>query len=251
MKSLKLSALLLLLTTLQVYGSSPKIILKLDDYKVQNKSCKGLQTLAFLKEMKVKAGFGVIASGCDATSRQVLAEYLNATNARGEKLFEVWNHGYDHIKPEFKETSFDYQRKHFLMADSLIQANLGVEAHTFGAPYNANDSNTLKVIQSVPRYKTLLFSQIKPSPSSGIRNLSNRVNLEIATGVPDSAAFVTSYLTLKNKFTDYVVLQAHPPHFTPASFEQFKKAINYLINEGCEFVLPDEYFSETKIQNRK
>lgn len=251
MKLLKYLLLSLLLITFHSYGSSPKIILKLDDYKVQNNSCKGIQVLAFLKEKKVKAGFGVIAAYCDPSSRKVLSEYLCATNDKAEKLFEVWNHGYDHIKPEFKETPFDYQKKHFLMADSIIEANLGVQAHTFGAPYNANDSNTLQVIQSVPRYKTVYFSQIKPTQTSGILNLSNRVNLEISTGVPDSAAFVTSYLVLKDKFTDYVVLQAHPPHFTAASFEQFKKVINYLIKEGCEFVLPYEYFSETKNSNRK
>lgn len=231
----------LFLLTPYAFGGGPKIILKLDDYKVRNNTCKGLQTLAFLKEKNVKAGFGVIATYCDATSAKVFGEYLNAKNNNGEKLFEVWNHGFDHIKPEFKDTSFEYQRKHFLMADSIIIANIGVEARTFGAPYNANDANTLKVISLIPRYKTIFFSQVKPDQASGLFNLGNRINLEVKTGMPDSAFFVTNYLAQKEKYSDYIVLQAHPPHFTPESFEQFKKVINFLLKEKCEFVLPDEY----------
>ena len=224
------------------FGGNPKIILKLDDYKIKNNTCKGIQVLAYLKEKKVKAAFGIIASGCDTTSKSVLSSYLNATNKRGEKIFEAWNHGFDHVKPEFKETSFEYQKKHFLMADSIIVANLGVLPHTFGAPYNSNDTNTLKVIQLIPRYKVLYFSQIKPMSASGIVNLSNRINFEVSTGVPDSVGFVANYHAAKNKFTDYIVLQAHPPYFTNSSFEQFKKQIEFLLNEGCEFVLPFEYY---------
>lgn len=234
--------LLLVIFSANTFGGNPKIILKLDDYKVQRGSCRGIEVLTYLKEKNVKASFGVIASYCDQTSKAVFNDLLNARNQRGEKLFEVWNHGYDHIKPEFKETAFEYQKQHFLKADSLICSNLGLQPTTFGAPYNANDSNTLKVLALIPRYKTLFFSQVAPPSGSGVLNLTNRVNLEIKTGVPDSAAFVTAYLASKEKLSGYIVLQAHPPHFTPDAFVQFQKVIEFLLREGCEFVLPDDYY---------
>jgi hypothetical protein len=36
-------------------------------------------------------------------------------------------------------------------------------------------------------------------------------------------------------------VQAHPPYFKPEGFEQFKKVIDFLLNDGCEFILPAEY----------
>jgi hypothetical protein len=99
----------------------------------------------------------------------------------------------------------------------------------------------MEVFKLKSEYTTLYFSNISPAVGSGLTNLSNRVNLETTTGMPDSAYFVTNLAPVRNTYTDYVVLQAHPPYFTAASFEQFKKVINYLTTQGYEFVLPYDY----------
>ena len=50
------------------------------------------------------------------------------------------------------------------------------------------------------------------------------------------------YLNWESKYSNYMVVQAHPPYFKPERLEEFKKVIEFLIREGCEFVLPYEYF---------
>lgn len=222
-------------------AAAPRVILKLDDLKISNGNSAFFPVMDYLKQKQIKAGIGVIAVSLDKSAPAALAPYLNAKNRYGEKIFEFWHHGLDHKNPEFKGTDFDYQKRHFAQADSIVKNLTGIQMHTFGAPYNAVDSNTLKVIRLFPAYKTLLYSNVKPEKPDRFINLNNRVNLETATGVPDSAYFVSNYLAAKSRFGDVIVVQAHPPYFKPEGFEQFKKVIDFLLNEGCEFVLPAEY----------
>ena len=53
---------------------------------------------------------------------------------------------------------------------------------------------------------------------------------------------------LKEKYSDYVILQAHPNNWTPEKLEEFNKIIDFLLSEGCEFVLPYEYYKISAIQ---
>jgi hypothetical protein len=54
--------------------------------------------------------------------------------------------------------------------------------------------------------------------------------------------FVANYNKLISRYPDYITLQGHPNQWTPDKLEQFKKIIDLLISEGCEFVLPIEYY---------
>jgi peptidoglycan/xylan/chitin deacetylase (PgdA/CDA1 family) len=203
--------------------------------------CDFTPTLDYLLQKQLKAGLGAVANRMDTTSKTTLNSYLNATNARGEKLFEIWNHGFDHVRPEFQETGYDYQKVHFEEADHLIKKQLGIQMQTFGAPYNACDSVTNKVISENPNYKVFLFNSLKQNPRNGITYLDHRVNMENGTGNPEFSYFIENYTKSKGKYTDYMILQGHPNKWTPEILEQFKKIIDFLILEGCEFVLPNEY----------
>lgn len=245
MKIIKRFIILILigLITCNISLAAPKIILKLDDIKVQKGICPSIPAMDLLKKKKVKAGFGVVASRFDSTAVNVLKPYLNATNAKGEKLFEIWNHGLYHVKMEFKGTDYTFQKEHFTQADQLIKNLLGIQMHSFGTPGNASDSVTNQIISEFPEYKVFMFSSVIPQSTKGLIYLNNMVNMENGTGNIDYKYLLDNYEKHKNKYTDYMILQGHPNQWTPEKLEQFKLIIEFLQKEGCEFVLPQEYYS--------
>lgn len=225
-----------------VSTAAPKIILKLDDLQASNGRCLCAATMDYLIQKQVKAGFGAVANKFDSTAMGILKPYLNASNSKGEKLFEVWHHGLDHKRPEFAGTSYAYQKAHFEQAKLLIKKYLDIQMHTFGTPFNASDSVTNQVFSEDQAYKVFMFSSVVPSANAGSLYMDNRVNMENGTGNPEYDYFVTNYNKSKNRYTDYMTIQGHPNQWTPDKLEQFKKIIDLLISEGCEFVLPYEYY---------
>lgn len=219
-----------------------KIFLKLDDFSGASNSSASTPTLDYLVSKKIKAGIGFIANRCDDTVLNVFSPYLNATNDNGEKLFEVWHHGFDHINPEFDATAYVYQKKHFDDGDQLIKDYLRVQMHSFGAPYNHVDATTNTVISENPNFKVTMFNNPAPNINTGILNLTNRVNMENGTGKPEYAYFLTNYNANKSIYKNYMVLQGHPKFWTSVQLSEFSQIINFLIAEGCEFVLPYEYY---------
>jgi lysophospholipase L1-like esterase len=223
--------------------SNLKIILKLDDFSASAGISAATPVLDYLITKQVKTAIGFIADRNDATALSVFSSYLNQTNASGDKLFEVWHHGLDHVNPEFGATTYAYQKSHFDQANQLILDGLRVQMYSFGAPYNATDATTNTVISENPIYKVTMFSDPAAAASTGILNLTNRVNMETATGVPNYAAFVSNYNANKGTYTDYMVLQGHPNAYTTtAKMDEFKQIIDFLISEGVEFVLPYDYY---------
>ena len=228
--------------------SNLKIILKLDDFSASSGSSAATPVLDYLITKQIKAAIGFIADRNDATALSVFSSYLNAKNVAGEKLFEVWHHGLEHVQfatvpitYEFQGTSYSYQKANFDGADQRIKDDLRVQMHTFGAPYNQVDATTNTVISENSNYKVTMFNS--PAPGVEIKNLSNRVNMEIATGVPDYASFVTNYNAKKGIYTDYMVMQGHPNQWTTdAKKTEFSQIIDFLISEGVEFVLPYDYY---------
>lgn len=228
-----------------------KIILKLDDFGVKDGNCAALPVLDFLVHMQLKAGLGVIANRVDGTGLSVLNKYLGATNKDGEHLFEIWHHGLDHVKPEFNGTTYAYQKEHFDGATQLIKNSLHLQMHSFGAPYNANDTTTNLVIATDSNYKVTMFNKPAAAAGAGIMNLTNRVNMESATGIVDYNYFVTNFKNCKDSFTNYMVLQGHPLKWEQMHLTQFVQIIDFLLAQGCVFVTPYEYYLAARAADAK
>ncbi|OAQ38278.1 hypothetical protein A5893_15940 [Pedobacter psychrophilus] len=228
-----------------------KIFLKLDDFDAKNGNSAATPTMDYLLSKKIKAAIGFIAIRCDESALSVYAPYLNAKNNKGEQLFEVWHHGLDHINPEFDGKNYDYQKAHFEQADKLMKDLFRLQMHSFGAPFNHNDATTNTVISENPNYKITMFNKPAADSQSGILNLENRVNMEIATGKPDYEAFVKNYNSKKGSYTDYMVLQGHPKFWKAEELNQFIKVIDFLISEGCEFDLPYNYYQSINSKTTK
>lgn len=222
--------------------SSRKIFLKLDDVVVKDNSTLGAATLDYLVEKKIKASFGLVATRNDASTLSIFGNYLNEKNENNEKLIEIWHHGYDHLNPEFDGTSYTYQKEHFDNADEVLSNLLRLQMHTFGAPFNHNDDTTNLVVSENSNYKVTFFNNPAPDSNTGILNLKNRVNIENGTGNPEYDYFVTNYNTYKDSYLDYMVLQGHPNVWDESNLNEFKKIIDFLLIEGCEFFLPYDYY---------
>lgn len=227
--------------------AQPKVIIKLDDIYVKNGAfvtatggVSGAPQPAFdtLLNRKIKAAIGVVSSRCDVSLLSKLTPYLNARNISGDKLFEVWHHGFDHLNPEFGGTSYTYQKWHFDSANTVINRYLNLQMHTFGAPFNASDAVTNTVISENTNYKVTMFNDVNPAASTGILNLTNRNYLESATGVASYNYFIDHY----TNYTDYFVLQGHPSAWSANSVLEFTRIIDTLLARGCSFVLPYEYY---------
>ncbi|SKB70990.1 Peptidoglycan/xylan/chitin deacetylase, PgdA/CDA1 family [Daejeonella lutea] len=229
-----------------------KIMLKLDDIGAIDGKFSAPAALDYLKERRIKASLGVIATRLDETSASAFRKYLEAKSSTGETLFEIWNHGYDHsnsIQPgnfqEFKGTSFDFQFKHLEAADLKMKTLLGLQMQTFGAPYNAVDHTTFDVLAKNGKYKVIFFSGSNAPNPGGIVSYNNRVNMEIATGKVDYEHFLKEYDKFAGIYTDYMVLQGHPNLWDESNMAQFRKIIDFLKSENCLFVLPLEYYTST------
>ena len=177
------------------------MILKLDDLGSKNGICTAAPVLDYLLSMKIKTAIGIIADRLDNSALKAYSKYIDANNDRGEHLFEIWHHGLTHTnnnppdgaKREFDGTGYQFQKQHFNKADSIVKNLLGVQMHTFGSPYNAVDSNTSKVIYKNANYKVMLLDGKKTNTENGILHMNNRVNMEVATGVPNFEQFVIQY----------------------------------------------------------
>ena len=234
-----------LLITFTLAAQRPVIILKLDDFYVKNYVISGQQALDTLANRNVKAGLGFIAERSDTTLAS-FKPYLQRSTKAGEPLFEIWHHGLDHKNPEFSGTGYDYQKQHFDSANQLMKQYIGVQMHSFGAPYNASDSITNRVISEARNYKVSMFNKIKPAAKDGFINLTNRINMETTTGKPDYDYFVANFQKSRSLYNDYIVLQAHPPHFKGDAIVQFAKIIDFLIAEGFSFETPYSWYLNSK-----
>lgn len=229
--------------------NSLKIILKLDDLGVLNSVLAPVAAFDFMVANNIKWASGAIAVRSDATAPGVLASYMNAVNGNGEKLMEIWHHGYDHSQNnpagtyEFKGRPYTDQKTSFENADQAIKNLLGIQMRTFGTPYNQSDAVTNTVIGENTNYKVMMFSQVK-STTNGVMYLDNRVNMENGTGLPEFSYFIDNYLAQKNNYTNYMILQGHPNYYTTGSnnLEQFKLILKFLVSEGVEFITPYEFY---------
>lgn len=218
--------------------SAPKVILKLDDLVVKNNECSCSTTMDILRKNNVKASFGIIVDRCDSTIYSGLLPYLNSIDNKGKTIFEFWHHGYDHKRPEFGGNPYEYQKRHFIMADSIVKNNVKLQMQTFGSPFNHVDESTAKVIKENEHYKYVFLAKTELFKGSGITVLNNLIKIETGTGVINFKYFKENYIKEKASEKSYIVLQGHPNQWGKERIQELIKIIEFLKEEGCEFVLP-------------
>ena len=147
---------------------------------------------------------------------------LNGIDVNGEKFHEFW------------KTSYADQKKHLLKTQDLAKEKLGITLHTFGAPGNAMDDNTLKVIEECDDIMVLFFG----SDNFSKLDLKRFSSIEYPTHNPDFQKFQLNYDAEK----PYQVFQGHPNSWDEQRFTEFTKIIDFLVQNEVTFINPYEYY---------
>ncbi|UCF64393.1 MAG: DUF2334 domain-containing protein [bacterium] len=221
------------------------IFLKADDLINDNSSVVSLRWMTFLnyiKTKRIKASLGLIGNSLESGNTLYCAYIKTVINSG---YFEIWNHGYNHLLNsidnegqtvcEFYGTSYEFQKDHIVRTQNLAKEKLGITLHTFGAPGNAYNENTLKALEEVPDIKIWYFG-LEDFSRLALRRLGE---IEYIVGFPDFDRFMTNYDPEKL----YLVLQIHPNNWDEKMFEEFNKIIEFLIQNNVTFINPYEYYT--------
>lgn len=215
----------------------PVIILKMDD--LGPNVISNFQTFVdCANELDVPFSFGVIGKNFD---RVTGLEVFNKIRDWYSQGIEIWNHGYYHSKEEYSTNSYEQQLEDFSKTQKIFKDYCGITITTFGSPYNNSGETTQKMLaENFPEIKTVLLAKDFTNANPNAVYLSSSTTLESKTGVViDFEGFVDKYES--NNRGDHLILQGHPAAWSVESYDNFKKIVNYLKEDGCKFMTPSEF----------
>ena len=214
-----------------------KAIIKADDFIGLNS--KWLDFIKCLNDYNVYATFGVVSKRL--MDKSLLYYIVNGGH-------EIFNHGYTHRLNEFRG-----KYKHQLNRLKASQEILGEFSYTFGAPGNRIDENTTKAIDVTNSIKVWLFGD-PCSKKMVLTNFNQKGNVfedpkghprsvfEKPTKHPNYEWFLSKYDESMEENAEFFIMQTHPTLWSPNDLKVFSKALEFLINDKVEFILPYEYY---------
>lgn len=225
---------------------SVAVILKLDDM-VQREGAipaKWQRVYEFAGEKGIPFSAGIIGNSLEDDAPEYF-EGLIEWDASGN--VELWNHGYDHKQwtedgqkiREFQGSGYEHQIDHLKRSQELGEEKIGVTFVSFGAPYNATDSDTQKSLSEIPELKVWLYGERNNSTGMTVLRRNYKINLEAKTGQLVLEQFEYDYSS--NNPGKVLVLQGHPMLWDDQEFEVFKEIIAFLESQNVHFVLPRDY----------
>lgn len=230
----------------------PYIIIKVDDLKKNwdGKVHPMWQKLVdFVRQRKIKASIGIICNSLEGDN-PLYFQWIKDLHATG--IIEFWNHGYDHAEwqengkklQEFSGSTYEHQKQHMSKSNQLAREKLGFPFLTFGAPFNAIDKTTVKVLEEDPDIKIWLYGDLK-NPAGKIVLDRVGVNIENPTFVPDLQKFIAGYAKYPER--EVFTIQGHPTHWNEDRWAQFVKIIDFLTEQKAIFMTPAEYVREKNL----
>lgn len=135
---------------------------------------------------------------------------------------------------EFQDKSFEQQLHSILLTQEIIKNKTGITIHSFGAPCNHIDENTLIALSQVPEITTWFYG----TKNEFNTNLPRRIEFEKEVGKTDLFFFIEQYKKLIDK--KLLVIQAHPYYWHKLSFYEFYLFVLLLKKEGYTFIFPSE-----------
>jgi len=230
--------------------TTPIIILKLDDLKGDRNPRNPIpwrwkRVADLLESRKLHASMGIIGKDMGNDDRAFFT-WVRATHQRG--FIEFWNHGYTHGKEDYQgkkvaefQMPYEKQKGYFQKTQRLAKEKLGFPFVAFGAPFNAIDATTARVLQENSDLKIWLFGNVRLAREGRFSKtvLERRANLEHPTLKPNFAKFKEQFA--RNRTRQYLVLQGHPGCWDDARFKEFERIVTYLQEQKCTFMTPSGY----------
>lgn len=252
---LLLSALMIFSTSCHMHANTEKadssfqVVLKLDD---MSQSQGGIpsqwqRVYDYATERGTPISVGIICNSLEGDNAGYF-DALKAWNASG--LVEFWHHGYDHKQwtvdgkrmREFAGSGYDHQFKHFKDSQDLASEKLSIDFTTFGAPFNATDEDTKRVLQQYPGITVWLYGPKGDAAGKTVLKRNYSVNLEVKVGDVDFDVFQAAYLA--KPVGQLLVLQGHPRGWDDQDFSAFTRVVDFLSEQGATFVLPRDCVSQ-------
>lgn len=217
--------------------AEPIIVLKLDDLSAAPYSRGGFERVfRVLKKHNVNASFGLFTNSCAEETRT--ADYVAQLRRWAESgRVELWHHGWDHQRGEFKGSGADAQRRHLLDGLAAVKEAVGVEMVTFGAPFAETDADTIAVLNAVPQIR-VWFGPKEAQGQVKALVLYERAPLEEKVGVVSYERFVEAFG--KHPEASYFVVVGHPPYWDEASHQAFNRVVQFCVARGCTFATATE-----------
>lgn len=225
----------------------PKIVIKLDDFGAAGSGvhARWKKVADYAAAKGIKVTFGIIGTRIQADN---ISDFVAWTKQqRDSGRIEFWNHGYDHAERkdgnkrvlEFGGEPYEHQKQHMTDANKLAREKLGFPYVSFGAPFNATDENTVKVLAEDPDIKVWMYGDPRNPAGKKVLIRCGTVTLETPTLIPNYAAFIEGYA--HNRGAEYFVLQGHPAGWGDDRWEQFTKIVEFLISQKAEFVFASDF----------
>lgn len=223
----------------------PKIVIKLDDFGATNGKVhpRWLKVADFAKSRNIKVTFGIIATRMTEDCPEFV-QWTKEQHAAGR--IEFWSHGWDHAERtadgkrfmEFSGESYEHQKQHMADANKLAREKLGFAFTSFGAPFNATDANTVKVLAEDPDITVWMYGDPGNPAGKKVLERSYAVSIENPTFIPNYGAFLEGYA--HSRGAEYFVMQGHPAAWSDERWDQFVKIVDFLIAQKAEFVFASD-----------
>lgn len=219
-----------------------QIIIKADDLRGMHPNWQ--RFVDIIEKRHIKASIGII---CDSLENPK-PEYVQwIRNIQAKGLIEFWCHGYDHKQwtenglslREFAGTSYEHQKQHLSQSVELARQKLGFAFQSFGAPFNATDAVTARVLVEEPDIKVVLYGDKKQAAGKIILDRIPEVNIENPLFIPNPEKLAAGFQAHPER--PYFVIQGHPPQWIDAGFSNFEKILDFLTEQGCGFATPSEF----------
>jgi peptidoglycan/xylan/chitin deacetylase (PgdA/CDA1 family) len=222
-------------------NSSRIIIIKADDFRAP--SANWDRFIEVSAKRRIKVSIGIICESLRGGDAGYSA-WLRSRQNSGE--VEFWSHGWDHQRlgggravSEYGGSGYAYQKKHLTDSQEIMRKVLGKPPVALGTPWNEFDYDTVQVVNEDQNVR-LFFGHKEGVFGAGkivVRMLQAEAN---GTGNPDFSKFKTLYESHKT-LPSVIALQFHPPVFQERSFIEYERMLDFLIQEGWTFLLPQEY----------
>ncbi len=195
---------------------------------------------------------GVIAKELHANKTH--EEYFK-NNIINNPQFGIFNHGWDHIIPEFQNRSYNYMYTHLAFWDYYMKTtfNYSPNVKVLGAPGNAIGNRSdcsldLYTILAELNYKLVFFSKCQPESTGGTAG-GNLVYIpfEESNLYPRTLTGILNDFT-KMKNDQFLITQIHPSHHWNATYFNYIFD-NVLSNTQRRTIHIQDYYQDFFLSN--
>lgn len=236
------------------YDPGLVVILKADDLGEMTPNWERFMHIIF--KDSICGSIGIIADRMKSDS--TVDEIRKISGYKRDNKFpviEFWNHGYNHIKnkngTEFDGSTIEYQANHLQMTQEFMNDKLRIQCHTFGAPYNRTDINTLKALYFSPEICVwFCLKNLEKEEKKGWKNPDDHPALDNNKILLDVDYYFYKIFPVdkmmnnysKDRLKPYIVIQVHPLMWKDKNFDDFETLIKFYKSRKTTFMTPFQYY---------